>query len=45
MNKTLGTEDEDFVIAMDTDSVYITMDKLVKKVISKKQTRVRLLIS
>ena len=32
MNKTLGTEDEDFVIAMDTDSVYITMDKLVKKV-------------
>ena len=33
MNKTLGTEDEDFVIAMDTDSVYITMDKLVQKVL------------
>ena len=31
MNKTLGTEDEDFVIAMDTDSVYITMDKLVQQ--------------
>ena len=29
MNKTLGTENEDFVIAMDTDSVYITMDKPV----------------
>ena len=33
MNDTLGTEDEDFVIAMDTDSVYITMDKLVQKVL------------
>ena len=33
MNKTLGTEDEGFVIAMDTDSVYITMDKLVQKVL------------
>ena len=33
MNKTLGTENEDFVIAMDTDSVYITMDKLVKQVL------------
>ena len=33
MNKTLGTENEDFVIAMDTDSVYITMDKLVQKVL------------
>ena len=33
MNKTLGTEGEDFVIAMDTDSVYITMDKLVQKVL------------
>ena len=33
LNKILETEDEDYVIAMDTDSVYITMDKLVKKVL------------
>ena len=33
MNKTLGTENEDYVIAMDTDSVYITMDKLVQQVL------------
>ena len=45
LNKTLGTENEDYVIAMDTDSVYITMDKLVKQVFPKKQTRLRLWIS
>ena len=33
LNKILETEDEDYVIAMDTDSVYITMDKLVQKVL------------
>jgi DNA polymerase elongation subunit (family B) len=32
MNKLLGTDDGDFVIAVDTDSLYITMDKLVKHV-------------
>ena len=32
LNKILGTKDEDFVIASDTDSVYITFDKLVNKV-------------
>jgi len=32
LNKLLGTKDEDFVIASDTDSVYITFDKLVNKV-------------
>jgi DNA polymerase elongation subunit (family B) len=32
LNKLLGTENEDFVIASDTDSVYITFDKLVNKV-------------
>ena len=32
LNKVLKTEDEDFVIAIDTDSVYITMDKLVSQV-------------
>ena len=28
LNKLLGTKDEDFVIASDTDSIYITFDKL-----------------
>ena len=32
MNKVLGTEDEDFVVAIDTDSVYITFEKLVDMV-------------
>jgi DNA polymerase elongation subunit (family B) len=32
LNKVLGTEDEDFVIAIDTDSVYITFEKLVDMV-------------
>lgn len=32
LNKTLGTKDEDFVVAIDTDSVYITLEKLVEKV-------------
>jgi DNA polymerase elongation subunit (family B) len=32
MNNVLKTEDEDYVIAMDTDSVYITFDKLVSQV-------------
>ena len=32
LNKLLGTKDEDFVIASDTDSVYITFDKLVNRV-------------
>ena len=32
MNNVLKTVDEDYVIAMDTDSVYITFDKLVSQV-------------
>ena len=32
MNKVLGTKNEDFVIASDTDSLYIIFDKLVQKV-------------
>ena len=32
LNKTLGTTNEDFVVASDTDSVYITFDRLVNKV-------------
>ena len=33
LNKTLETDNEDYVIAMDTDSLYITMDKLVQRVL------------
>mgnify|MGYP000663300177 FL=1 len=32
LNKILDTRDEDYIIASDTDSVYITFDKLVSKV-------------
>jgi len=32
LNKLLESDDEDFVLAVDTDSLYITMDKLVQKV-------------
>jgi DNA polymerase elongation subunit (family B) len=35
MNNVLKTDDEDYVIAMDTDSVYITFDKLVSQVFPK----------
>ena len=30
MNKVLGTKDIDYVIASDTDSIYVTMEELVK---------------
>ena len=33
LNKILDTRDEDYIIASDTDSVYITFDKLVGKVL------------
>jgi len=32
LNKICGTDKEDFVVASDTDSVYITFDRLVNKV-------------
>ena len=32
LNKLLNTENEDYVVASDTDSVYITFEKLVSKV-------------
>jgi DNA polymerase elongation subunit (family B) len=32
MNKLLKTEDEDYVVAIDTDSVYIRFDKLVSQI-------------
>ena len=31
LNKTLGTNNEDYVVASDTDSVYLTLDGLVRK--------------
>ena len=34
LNKLLETKNEDYVIASDTDSVYITFDKLINKVFS-----------
>ena len=33
MNKLLKTEGEDYVIAIDTDSIYVTFDRLVNKVL------------
>lgn len=33
MNKTVGTSDENYVIASDTDSIYLRMDTLVGKVL------------
>ena len=35
MNKVLSTEDKDYVIAMDTDSIYVSFDKMVQKVFPK----------
>jgi DNA polymerase elongation subunit (family B) len=35
MNKTLKTTDVDYVIASDTDSIYVTMEKLVETIIAK----------
>ena len=35
LNKLLKTEDEDYVIASDTDSLYITFDRLVEQVFAK----------
>ena len=35
LNKLLKTEGEDYVIASDTDSLYITFDRLVEKVFNK----------
>ena len=31
LNKLLGTDNKDYVLASDTDSVYITFDELVNK--------------
>ena len=36
LNKTIGTKDYDFIVASDTDSVFLRMGKLVDKVCSNK---------
>jgi DNA polymerase elongation subunit (family B) len=38
MNKTLKTEDKDYVIAIDTDSIYLSLEDLVEKVCAGKTT-------
>jgi len=38
LNKTLKTKDVDYVIASDTDSLYIVLDELVAKTFAKKET-------
>jgi len=38
MNKTMKTEDQDYVIAIDTDSIYLSLEDLVEKVCVGKTT-------
>jgi DNA polymerase elongation subunit (family B) len=38
LNKTLKTEGEDFVVAIDTDSIYLSLEKLIEKVCAGKTT-------
>jgi len=38
LNKTLKTEGKDFVIAIDTDSIYLTLEHLIEKVCEGKNT-------
>ena len=38
MNKTLKTEDKDFVIGIDTDSIYLSLENLVEKTCAGKTT-------
>ena len=38
LNKTLKTQDKDFVVAIDTDSIYLTLEELVEKVAAGKDT-------
>ena len=38
MNKTLKTEGQDFVIAIDTDSIYLSLEDLIERVCADKDT-------
>jgi DNA polymerase elongation subunit (family B) len=42
LNKTLKTEGKDFVIAIDTDSIYLTLEHLVEKVCDGKDTAAKI---
>ena len=42
LNETLETDNEDYVIAMDTDSLYITMDKLVQRVLPEETSKAKI---
>jgi len=38
LNKTLKTEGKDFVVAIDTDSIYLTLEELIEKICEGKTT-------
>jgi DNA polymerase elongation subunit (family B) len=38
LNKTLKTQDKDFVVAIDTDSIYLTLEELIERVCADKDT-------
>ena len=38
LNKVLGTTEKDYVIASDTDSIYLVLDDLVRKTFDKENT-------
>jgi DNA polymerase elongation subunit (family B) len=38
LNKTLKTQDKDFVVAIDTDSIYLTLEELIERVCPDKDT-------
>jgi DNA polymerase elongation subunit (family B) len=42
MNKTLKTEGQDYVVAIDTDSIYLTLETLVEKVCAGKDTEAKI---
>ena len=39
MNKLLGTDNKNYVVASDTDSIYLKLDTLVEKVCKGKSTK------
>jgi DNA polymerase elongation subunit (family B) len=42
LNKTLKTQDQDFVIAIDTDSIYLKLEELIEKVCEGKDTEAKI---
>jgi DNA polymerase elongation subunit (family B) len=42
LNKTLKTQDQDFVIAIDTDSIYLKLEELIEKVCAGKDTEAKI---